>query len=195
MATAALASESGARAARAAACSPSSRFRNTVSSENQLLHPTIQDNILPIKVINSFNLYLLDTGIHHSVTHSYGMGLISSRDCISVVCIKTYDGGIFTTNSVSVGYQKCLPSPSFIHGHKNPMWIFSSLSYRNPEHSKLIVFIQPERGGMLLPSVVEIALLTTLKNLITGARSGIKMLKNCISMSNIRTGGWCGLHP
>uniref|UniRef100_A0A8C3RIC4 Uncharacterized protein n=1 Tax=Chelydra serpentina TaxID=8475 RepID=A0A8C3RIC4_CHESE len=57
-----------------------------------------------------------------------------------------------------------------------------SLSYRNPEHSKLIVFIQPERGGMLLPSVVEISLLTTLINLITAARSGIKMLKNCISI-------------
>uniref|UniRef100_A0A8C3IRE1 Uncharacterized protein n=1 Tax=Chrysemys picta bellii TaxID=8478 RepID=A0A8C3IRE1_CHRPI len=51
-------------------------------------------------------------------------------------------------------------------------------SYLNPEHSKLIVFIQPERGGMLLQSVVEIALLTTRINLITEARSGIKMLKN-----------------
>lgn len=55
---------------------------------------------------------------------------------------------------------------------------FCSFHDRNPEHSKLVVFIQPELGGMLPGSVVETALPTTLINLITETRAGLKGLKD-----------------
>lgn len=53
---------------------------------------------------------------------------------------------------------------------------FCSISDRNPEHSKLVVFIQPELGGILPHSVVETALPTILINLITDTRAGLKAL-------------------
>jgi len=55
---------------------------------------------------------------------------------------------------------------------------FCSFHPRNPEHSKLVVFIQPQLGGMLPSSVVETALPATLINLITDTRAGLQGLKD-----------------
>ncbi|XP_029859571.1 stAR-related lipid transfer protein 6 isoform X1 [Aquila chrysaetos chrysaetos] len=60
-----------------------------------------------------------DTGIYHSVTHSYGMGLISSRDFVDLLHVKPYPGDILTTNSVSVEYSSCPPTPSCVRGYNN----------------------------------------------------------------------------
>ncbi|XP_064295332.1 stAR-related lipid transfer protein 6 isoform X2 [Phalacrocorax carbo] len=92
-----------------------------------------------------------DTGIYHSVTHSY---------------------------AVSVEYSSCPPTPSCVRGYNNPCGYVCSPLPENPEHSKLVVFIQPELGGMLPCSVVETALPTTLINLITETRAGLKGLKD-----------------
>ncbi|XP_049650254.1 stAR-related lipid transfer protein 6 [Accipiter gentilis] len=119
-----------------------------------------------------------DTGIYHSVTHSYGMGLISSRDFVDLLHVKPYPGDILTTNSVSVEYSSCPPTPSCVRGYNNPCGYVCSPLPENPEHSKLVVFIQPELGGMLPSSVVETALPTTLINLITETRAGLKGLKD-----------------
>ncbi|KAM9214221.1 stAR-related lipid transfer protein 6 [Leptosomus discolor] len=119
-----------------------------------------------------------DTGIYHSVTHSYGMGLISSRDFVDLLHVKPYPGDILTTNSVSVEYSSCPPTPSCVRGYNNPCGYVCSPLPENPEHSKLVVFIQPELGGMLPGSLVETALPTTLINLITETRAGLKGLKD-----------------
>nr|XP_009943492.1 PREDICTED: stAR-related lipid transfer protein 6 [Opisthocomus hoazin] len=119
-----------------------------------------------------------DTGIYHSVTHSYGMGLISSRDFVDLLHVKQYPGGIFTTNSVSVEYSSCPPAPSCVRGYNYPCGYVCSPLPENPEHSKLVVFIQPQLGGMLPSSVVETALPATLINLITDTRAGLQGLKD-----------------
>ncbi|KAJ8415628.1 hypothetical protein AAFF_G00426080 [Aldrovandia affinis] len=90
-----------------------------------------------------------DTAICHTVTHSYGMGLISSRDFVDLLRIKRYDGGIVTTNSISVDYPQCPPSSAHVRGHNNPCGYVCSPLTENPGHSKLVVFIQPDLGGML----------------------------------------------
>ncbi|XP_030324407.1 stAR-related lipid transfer protein 6, partial [Calypte anna] len=119
-----------------------------------------------------------DTGIYHSVTQSYGMGLISSRDFVDLLHVKPYPGGILTTNSVSVEYSSCPPTPSCVRGFNNPCGYVCSPLPENPQHSKLVVFIQPELGGRLPCSVVETALPTTLINLITETRAGLQSLKD-----------------
>ncbi|XP_041435130.1 stAR-related lipid transfer protein 6 [Xenopus laevis] len=47
---------------------------------------------------------------------------------------------------------------------------------RNPAHSKLSVFIQPELGGLLPRSLVESALPNNVFNLIKDTREGLKQL-------------------
>ncbi|KAG7481556.1 hypothetical protein MATL_G00067930 [Megalops atlanticus] len=115
-----------------------------------------------------------DTAICHTITHSYGMGLISSRDFVDIVRIKRYDGGIVTTNSISVDYPQCPPSSAHVRGRNNPCGYVCSPLTENPDHSKLVVFIQPDLGGMLPRSVVESALPNNVINLISDARAGIK---------------------
>ncbi|XP_075442688.1 stAR-related lipid transfer protein 6 isoform X3 [Ascaphus truei] len=117
-----------------------------------------------------------DTAICHTVTHSYGMGLISSREFVDLIHIKKYEGGVVTTNSVSVEYANCPVSTSHVRGHNNPCGYVCSTLPENPAHSKLVVFIQPELGGLLPRSVVESALPSNLVNLINDTRVGLKKL-------------------
>ncbi|XP_028658401.1 stAR-related lipid transfer protein 6-like isoform X2 [Erpetoichthys calabaricus] len=115
-----------------------------------------------------------DTVICHTVTHSYGMGLISSRDFVDLVKIKKYEGGIITTNSRSIDYQACLPSPSCVRGYNNPCGYVCSSLPQSPGHSRLTIFIQPDLGGMLPRSLVESALPNNIINLINDAQAGLK---------------------
>ncbi|XP_075442680.1 stAR-related lipid transfer protein 6 isoform X2 [Ascaphus truei] len=116
-----------------------------------------------------------DTAICHTVTHSYGMGLISSREFVDLIHIKKYEGGVVTTN-FSVEYANCPVSTSHVRGHNNPCGYVCSTLPENPAHSKLVVFIQPELGGLLPRSVVESALPSNLVNLINDTRVGLKKL-------------------
>ncbi|KAG8456770.1 hypothetical protein GDO86_002523 [Hymenochirus boettgeri] len=117
-----------------------------------------------------------DTVICQSISHSYGMGLISSREFVDLIHIKRYDGGIITTNSVSVDYAGCPVSSKHVRGFNNPCGYVCSPLPENPAHSKLVVFIQPELGGLLPRSVVESALPNNVLNLIANSKAGLKKL-------------------
>ncbi|KAG9469484.1 hypothetical protein GDO78_020429 [Eleutherodactylus coqui] len=114
-----------------------------------------------------------DTVICHCITHSYGMGIISSREFVDLIHIRRYDGGVITTNSISVDYDKCPVSSSHVRGFNNPCGYVCSPLPENPEHSRLVVYIQPELGGLLPRSVVESALPSNIVGLISDARQGI----------------------
>ncbi|XP_053556383.1 stAR-related lipid transfer protein 6 [Bombina bombina] len=116
-----------------------------------------------------------DTAICHIVTHSYGMGIISSREFIDLIHIRKFDGGVITTNSVSVEYEKFpVSTSSHVRGHNNPCGYVCSPIPNDPSHSKLVAFIQPELGGLLPRSVVESAIPSNIVNLINDARTGLK---------------------
>ncbi|XP_053304187.1 stAR-related lipid transfer protein 6 [Spea bombifrons] len=117
-----------------------------------------------------------DTVISQSLTHSYGMGLISPREFIDVTHIKKYDGGVITTNSISVEYPTCPVSPSYVRGFNNPCGYVCSPLPENPAQTRFVVFIQPELGGLLPRSVVESALPNNVINLINDVRVGLKKL-------------------
>ncbi|KAM9331230.1 stAR-related lipid transfer protein 6 [Gastrophryne carolinensis] len=119
-----------------------------------------------------------DTAICHTLTHSYGMGLISSREFVDLVHVRRYDGGVVTTNSMSVNYEKCPVTPSHVRGFNNPCGYVCSPLPENPAHSRLVVFIQPDLGGLLPRSVVESALPSNVIGLISDAREGIKKFLN-----------------
>ncbi|XP_060092440.1 stAR-related lipid transfer protein 6 [Heteronotia binoei] len=117
-----------------------------------------------------------DTAIYHSITHSYGFGLVPPRDFVYMVHIKKYNG-ILTTNSTSVNHPKCPPCQSYIRGQAYPSGFACSPSPENPQHCKMVAVIQVDLGGKLLPSVIQSVMPTSLVNLITDIRAGIKKLK------------------
>ncbi|XP_044287550.1 stAR-related lipid transfer protein 6 [Varanus komodoensis] len=122
-----------------------------------------------------------DTFIFHSITHSYGFGLISPRDFVYIVHIKKYDdGNLMTTNSVSVDHPDYLPTPRYVRGSNFPSGYACSPHPENPDHSKLVAILQVDLGGMLMPSLVDSVMPMTLINLVTDCKSGFKSLKETI---------------
>ncbi|XP_040193102.1 stAR-related lipid transfer protein 6 [Rana temporaria] len=116
-----------------------------------------------------------DTLICRTITHSYGMGLISSREFVDLVHIRRYDGGVVTTNAlIYIDYEKCPENSSNVRGFNYPTGYICSPLPENPAHSKLVVYIQTELGGLLPRSVVESALPSNVIGLITSVREGIK---------------------
>ncbi|XP_077202920.1 stAR-related lipid transfer protein 6 isoform X2 [Paroedura picta] len=117
-----------------------------------------------------------DTAIYHSVTHSYGLGLVPPRDFVYILHIKKYND-LLTTNSTSVDHPKCPPCPSYIRGRTFPSSYACYPSPDNPEHCKLVGLIQVDLGGMMLPSVVHSVMPMSLMNFVTDCRAGMKKLK------------------
>ncbi|XP_006626710.1 stAR-related lipid transfer protein 6 isoform X3 [Lepisosteus oculatus] len=168
---------------------PSGEYRGKLYRAEGIVEDT-PDNIIPFMYLPEYRIrwdkalksYTLlerideNTAICHTVTHSYGMGLISSRDFVDLIRVKRYEEGIITTNSVSVDYAQCPPSPAHIRGHNNPCGYVCTPLPKSPGHSKLVVFIQPDLGGILPQSIVESALPNNLINLINDTRTGIKTL-------------------
>uniref|UniRef100_A0A8D2L4M5 StAR related lipid transfer domain containing 6 n=1 Tax=Varanus komodoensis TaxID=61221 RepID=A0A8D2L4M5_VARKO len=111
--------------------------------------------------INNRLASCIDTFIFHSITHSYGFGLISPRDFVYIVHIKKYDdGNLMTTNSVSVDHPDYLPTPRYVRGSNFPSGYACSPHPENPDHSKLVAILQVDLGGMLMPSLVDSPLLS-----------------------------------
>ncbi|XP_038599844.1 stAR-related lipid transfer protein 6 isoform X1 [Tachyglossus aculeatus] len=119
-----------------------------------------------------------DTFICHTVTHSFGMGSISPRDFVDLVHIKVYEGDVSIVSSVSVEYPQCSPSSSCIRGYNHPCGYVCSPLPENPSYSRLVVFVQPELRGNLPRPVIESALPTSLVNLISDLKDGIKSPKS-----------------
>ncbi|KAM3938249.1 stAR-related lipid transfer protein 6 isoform 1-T2 [Leptodactylus fuscus] len=117
-----------------------------------------------------------DTVICHCITHSYGMGIISAREFVDIVHISRYDGGVVTTNSVSVDYDRCPITSSYVRGYNNPCGYVCSPLPENPAHSRLVAFIQPNLGGLLPRSVVDSAIPSNVVSLIRDVQEGIKKL-------------------
>ncbi|KAM8962039.1 stAR-related lipid transfer protein 6 [Pelodytes ibericus] len=117
-----------------------------------------------------------DTVITQSLTHSYGMGIISPREFIDVIHIKKYDGGMITTNTLSVEHEKCPVTTSHVRGFNNPCGYVCTPLPENPAHTRFVVFIQPELGGLLPRTVVETALPNNVVSLFSDVRDGLKKL-------------------
>ncbi|XP_068107436.1 stAR-related lipid transfer protein 6-like isoform X2 [Hyperolius riggenbachi] len=117
-----------------------------------------------------------NTVVSHAITHTYGFGIISSREFVDMVHIRKYDGGVISTNSISIEHEKCPITSSHIRGFNNPCGYICSPLPENLAHSKLVVIIQPELGGLLPRSVVETAIPSNVVDLITYVQEGIKEL-------------------
>ncbi|KAM4710410.1 stAR-related lipid transfer protein 6-like isoform 1-T2 [Discoglossus pictus] len=100
-------------------CKPSNEYSGNIYRGEGIMEGT-PDTIIPFmylpqyrtkwdKALQDYSLMEQideDTSICHIITYSYGMGIISSREFIDLLHVKRYEGGVVTTNSVSVEYEK-----------------------------------------------------------------------------------------
>nr|XP_060617256.1 stAR-related lipid transfer protein 6 [Anolis sagrei ordinatus] len=115
-----------------------------------------------------------DNFIIHVITHSYGFGLVSPRDFISLVHIKKYDGDLLTTNSVSINHPDYPACPKYTRGSNYPSGYACSPYPGNPDHTKFVAILQVDLGGLLMPSLINTVMPTNLINFITDCRAGLR---------------------
>ncbi|XP_058024088.1 stAR-related lipid transfer protein 6 [Ahaetulla prasina] len=118
-----------------------------------------------------------DTFIYRSITHSYGFGMVSPRDFVYLLHVKTYDENLMTTNSISVVHPDFLPTPAYIRGTTFSSGYACRPLPENPEHTKFMMIVQVDLGGFLTPSVINSVMPMTLVNFVTDCKTGLKMLK------------------
>ncbi|KAK9408657.1 stAR-related lipid transfer protein 6 [Crotalus adamanteus] len=118
-----------------------------------------------------------DTFIYRSITHSYGFGMVSPRDFVYLLHVKTYDGNLMTTNSISVAYPDLPATPAYIRGTTFSSGYACLPLPENPEHTRLQIIIQVDLGGFLIPSVIDHVMPMSLINFVTDCKAGFKMLR------------------
>ncbi|XP_066474168.1 stAR-related lipid transfer protein 6 [Tiliqua scincoides] len=164
-------------------CSPGYRVEAVMEAPVEKLFPFIHlpeyrskwdKGLQQYKVIEVIDQ---DTSIVHSITHSYGLGLVSPRDFVFILHIKKYEGNLLTTNSISVEHPKFPPTSQYVRGTSFPCGYAVHPLPGNPSQSKFVAILQVDLGGMLRPAVIDSAMPASLINLITDCRAGIKSLK------------------
>uniref|UniRef100_A0A8C7E2E4 StAR related lipid transfer domain containing 6 n=1 Tax=Naja naja TaxID=35670 RepID=A0A8C7E2E4_NAJNA len=134
-------------------------------------------NITAFSFVDFLKIKSQDTFIYRSITHSYGFGMVSPRDFVYMLHLKTYDGNLMTTNSISVVYPNLPPTPAYIRGTTFSSGYACLPLPGKPEHTKLMMVVQVDLGGFLMPSVVDSVMPMSLINFVTDCKSGLKTLR------------------
>ncbi|XP_053156333.1 stAR-related lipid transfer protein 6 [Hemicordylus capensis] len=118
-----------------------------------------------------------DTFIVHSITHSFGLGMISPRDFVIIVHIRRYGGDFFTTNSCSVYHPNYPPTSHYVRGNSFPCGYACYPMQGNPSQCIFTALLQVDLRGTLHPSVVNSVMPINLVNLITDVKTGLRTIK------------------
>ncbi|KAM5221967.1 stAR-related lipid transfer protein 6 [Ctenodactylus gundi] len=130
-----------------------------------------------LKAYNMIHKIDSDTFICHTITQSFAMGSISPRDFIDLMHIKHFEGNMDIISCKSVDFPGYSPTSDYIRGYNHPCGYVCSPLKENPAYSKLVLFVQTEMRGKLLPSIIEKTMPSNLINFVLNAKDGIKILK------------------
>ncbi|XP_007519300.1 stAR-related lipid transfer protein 6 [Erinaceus europaeus] len=130
-----------------------------------------------LKMYNMIHKIDSDTFICHTITQSFAMGSISPRDFIDVVNIRHSEGNIDIISSTSVDFPAYPPSSNYIRGYNHGCGYICSPLQENPQHSKLVMFVQTDMKGKLSPSIIEAAMPSNLINFMINAKDELKIQK------------------
>ncbi|XP_055478785.1 stAR-related lipid transfer protein 6 isoform X1 [Psammomys obesus] len=119
-----------------------------------------------------------DTFVCHTITHSFAMGSISSRDFIDLVYIKHYEGNMDIICTSSVDFPGYPPTSHYVRGYNHPSGCVCSPLKENPAYSKLMVFVQTEMKGKVPLSIIEKSMPSNLVSFFLNAKDGIKAYRS-----------------
>ncbi|KAM9093027.1 stAR-related lipid transfer protein 5 isoform 2-T2 [Megaptera novaeangliae] len=108
--------------------------------------------------VNSFEIIesITDTQcVSRTTTPSAVMKLISPRDFVDLVLVKTYEDGTISSNATSVEYLLCPPKPGYVRGFNHPCGCFCGPLPGEPDKTSLVTFFQTDLSGYLPQGVVD----------------------------------------
>ncbi|XP_062062324.1 stAR-related lipid transfer protein 5 [Lepus europaeus] len=110
------------------------------------------ENVTSFEVIESITETLC---VSRTSTPSAAMKLISPRDFVDVVLVKTYEDGTISSNATHVEHPTCPPRAGFVRGFNHPCGCFCEPVPGEPDKTRLVTFFQTDLSGYLPQSVVD----------------------------------------
>lgn len=110
------------------------------------------ENVTSFEVIESITETLC---VSRTSTPSAAMKLISPRDFVDVVLVKTYEDGTISSNATHVEHPACPPRAGFVRGFNHPCGCFCEPVPGEPDKTRLVTFFQTDLSGYLPQSVVD----------------------------------------
>ncbi|XP_005108589.1 stAR-related lipid transfer protein 5 [Aplysia californica] len=114
------------------------------------------------------NLWIIQT-----MTNSAALGMISPRDFVDLVLHMTTDDCL-STNAVSVEYPDCPHQAKYVRGWNYPSGNVCLTVPGNPDHSRVVTFVQPDIKGMLPRSLVDSAIPTSMMGFFNNLKDILK---------------------
>ncbi|XP_069415127.1 stAR-related lipid transfer protein 5 isoform X2 [Ovis canadensis] len=108
--------------------------------------------------VNSFEIIesLTDTLLFsRTTTPSAVMKLISPRDFVDLVLVRTYEDGTISSNAANVEHPSCPPNPGYVRGFNYPCGCFCEPLPGEPNKTSLVTFFQTDLSGYLPQGVVD----------------------------------------
>ncbi|TKC37759.1 stAR-related lipid transfer protein 5 [Monodon monoceros] len=110
------------------------------------------ENVNSLEIIES----ITDTQcVSRTTTPSAVMKLISPRDFVDLVLVKTYEDGTISSNATSVEHLLCPPKPGYVRGFNHPCGCFCGPLPGEPNKTSLVTFFQTDLSGYLPQGVVD----------------------------------------
>ncbi|XP_036909397.1 stAR-related lipid transfer protein 5 [Sturnira hondurensis] len=110
------------------------------------------ENVTSFEVIQSITDTLCVT---RTATPSAAMRIISPRDFVDLVLVKTYEDGTISSNAANLEHPLCPPKPGYVRGRNHPCGCFCEPVPGEPSKTKLVTFFQTDLSGLLPQSVVD----------------------------------------
>ncbi|XP_066094459.1 stAR-related lipid transfer protein 5 isoform X1 [Saccopteryx bilineata] len=110
------------------------------------------ENVSSFEIIQSFSDTLCVT---RTATPSAVMNLISPRDFVDLVLVKTYKDGTISSNAAHLEHPSYPPQPGYVRGRNHPCGCFCEPVLGEPNKTRVVTFFQTDLSGLLPQSVVD----------------------------------------
>lgn len=117
-----------------------------------------------------------DVSVCRTVTPSAAMGIISPRDFVDVIEVKTYEDGTISSNATNVLHSSCPPQPGFVRGFNHPCGcVCAPLS---EDKTQVFTVFQTDLSGFLPRSVVESFFPSSMTDFYCNLNRAVKNLRD-----------------
>lgn len=111
--------------------------------------------------------------VNRTTTNSAAMGLISPRDFVDAV-LTVHGDSYISTNGISVICPDKPPQDKYVRGWNYHCGLMCLQHPEQPQHSRLLSFIQPDIRGMLPRSLVDSAIPGSMIDFFNNLRACLK---------------------
>lgn len=110
------------------------------------------ENVTGLEIIQTISDTLI---VSRTTTPSAAMKLISPRDFVDLVLLRTYEDGTLSSNAIHVEHPSCPPQPGYVRGFNYPCGCICEPLPEDPSRTKLVTFFQTDLSGLLPRGVVD----------------------------------------